>query len=170
MNMLSLLLFDCRTGYLLPPSSVTPDFEDWSDFLLLEYAERVKLFRRQFGTSPRIFLEVERDLEMSCVVSGVRYICPRPSECPAETMARRDRMVLSMKKSESEMRLRARCQSCGVLYEGASEGESVSGRAARRSKMNNSIRRAQSRIRRTKKSVRDVMSGRPVSTATIAQL
>ena len=57
------------TGYLLPPSSVTPDFEDWSDFLLLEYAERVKLFRRQFGTSPRIFLEVERDLEMSCVVS-----------------------------------------------------------------------------------------------------
>ena len=50
MNMLS-LLFDCRTGYLLPPSSVTPDFEDWSDFLLLEYTERVKLFRRQFGTS-----------------------------------------------------------------------------------------------------------------------
>ena len=169
MNMLS-LLFDCRTGDLLPPSSVTPDFEDWSDFLLLEYAERVKLFHRQFGTSPRIFLEVERDLEMSCVVSGVRYIRPRPSECPAETMARRDRMVLSMKKSESEMRLRARCQSCGVLYEGASEGESVSGRAARRSKMNNSIRRAQSRIRRTKKSVWDVMSGRPVSTVTIAQL
>ena len=108
MNMLS-LLFDCRTGYLLPPSSVTPDFEDWSDFLLLEYAERVKLFRRQqFGTSPRIFLEVERDLEMSWVVSGVRYIRPRPSECPAETMARRDRkFVFSYDGSCSSQRLGA---------------------------------------------------------------
>lgn len=139
------------SGEILQPSGAIQNVEDWSQDDLLDYVDKLSLFRARFGTSPEKFLEAERDLRSACEVTGVRYIAPLPSDGPAHNMARRDRIALSAKRSLFERRLRRRCEKCGVSYEPPTQGETLVDRGARISALNSSIRRAQARIRRRNK-------------------
>lgn len=147
------LLFS-PTGDMLRPSCLVRIVEKMSDEQLLDYAEKVVQFRCHFGTSPLMFLDTERDIQRSCSEAGVRYVGPRPWDGPSENMARRDGILISVRKSKYERRLRRRCEKCGVVYVGPSSVENIADVDSRVSDLNTLIRRAQARTRKRKNSRR----------------